>query len=133
MVEKGFKCIYLYFIVVDYRGQPTEPTNITGSTNEAIVSHQSFTHVSAAEYEFETTIRSCLGTFCFDEPVKRRNAKNAKESFTRIGILFPFSSDPDSTKEIKLLLKLIDSSGNIRNNIESYLVFPTPNHLCFVK
>ena len=101
--------------VVDGPGQSTLRTNATvSSNNEVITYHPSFAHVSTAEYEFETTIRSCLGTFCFDEPVKRRSAQNPKESFTRIGILFPYSSNPDSSKEINLLLKLIETSGNIR-------------------
>ena len=105
----------LIWTAVDGPDQSTLPTNATvSSNNEAIAYHPSFTHVSAAEYEFETTIRSCLGTFCFDEPVKRRSAQNPKETFTRIGILFPYSSNPDSSKEINLLLKLIETSGNIR-------------------
>ena len=106
------ECLYVtvcIFIVTDYPGQPATLPNITEGTNEAT---DSFPRLSAGVYEFETTIRSCLGTFCFDEPVKRRGIQNnEKESFTRVGILFPYSSDPDSTKEINLLRKLIGFFG----------------------
>ena len=106
------ECLYVticIFIVTDYPGQPPTLPNITEGTNEAT---DSFPRLSAGVYEFETTIRSCLGTFCFDEPVKRRGVQNnKKESFTRVGILFPYSSDPDSTKEINLLRKLIGFFG----------------------
>ena len=59
------------------------------------------------EYQFETTLRSCLGSFCFDDSVKQ---PKGKDTLTRIGLLFPHVSE-SSPKEILLLLKLISLAG----------------------
>ena len=64
------------------------------------------------EEEFETTMRSCLGSFCFDDAVHSNDGKD----IVRVGILAP---DPI---EGEYLLKLMTAAG-IQSNEKLELVY----------
>jgi hypothetical protein len=54
--------------------------------------------VVSAESAFETTMRSCLGAFCFDDAVHTHDGKD----IVRVGILLPDASEGETIRKLLL-------------------------------
>lgn len=67
----------------------------TSKLNDAYVPDE---RVTDAERAFETTVRSCLGAFCFDDAVRTTDGKD----IIRVGIVAPDVADAEHVRKMML-------------------------------